>query len=244
MALSFGETARILYLDPVKLQVQGPSKKMKWSYRAFLCVEKKKKEKGKNNSRKKGKIKSISKRWGPATVIHSDGHVTDERTMMGPSFRRLIWIDGRVCLSGNGITLERSAGGFWSGGLRKGSRGRWRRRSRMMSGWEKVKSSKVRFGGSRSPLGRDEGPSSRTVRLGRVQPQAPTHRTIYYNDHEANLPVRFRVSSVRTDWLWWNSSPCLAIWRFRPQGKGNFWPARSPEFPRDGTFPWFVTELQ
>lgn len=38
--------------------------------------------------------------------------------------------------------------------------------------------------------------SSRTVRLGRVQPQAPSHRTIYCNDREANLPVGYRVASI------------------------------------------------
>nr|KYP65941.1 Phospholipid-transporting ATPase 3 [Cajanus cajan] len=36
-------------------------------------------------------------------------------------------------------------------------------------------------------------PSSRTIRLGRVQPQAPGHRTIFCNDRQANLPVRFKV---------------------------------------------------
>nr|CAD1822517.1 unnamed protein product [Ananas comosus var. bracteatus] len=40
--------------------------------------------------------------------------------------------------------------------------------------------------------------SSRTVRLGRVQPQAPSHRTIYCNDREANLPVGYRGNSVST----------------------------------------------
>ncbi|KAL1355163.1 hypothetical protein AAHE18_05G094800 [Arachis hypogaea] len=41
-------------------------------------------------------------------------------------------------------------------------------------------------------------PSSRTVRLGRVQPQSPGHRTIYCNDREANLPVRFKGNSIST----------------------------------------------
>ncbi|PKI69267.1 hypothetical protein CRG98_010340 [Punica granatum] len=67
-----------------------------------------------------------------------------------------------------------------------------------MSGWERVQSSKVRFGGRHSPLGGDERASTRTVRLGRVQPQAPTHRTIYCNDREANLPVRFKGNSIST----------------------------------------------
>lgn len=70
-----------------------------------------------------------------------------------------------------------------------------------MNGWERVKSSKVRFGGRHSPLGGDERRSSRTVRLGRVQPQAPTHRTIYCNDREANLPVRFKVRPIITNGL-------------------------------------------
>lgn len=41
-------------------------------------------------------------------------------------------------------------------------------------------------------------PSSRTVRLGRVQPQAPTHRTIFCNDRDANFAVRFKGNSVST----------------------------------------------
>ncbi|CAN6483615.1 unnamed protein product [Victoria cruziana] len=49
-----------------------------------------------------------------------------------------------------------------------------------------------------SSLVTDRQPSSRTVRLGRVQPQAPGHRTIYCNDREANLPVRFKGNSIST----------------------------------------------
>ncbi|XP_019421458.1 PREDICTED: phospholipid-transporting ATPase 3-like [Lupinus angustifolius] len=41
-------------------------------------------------------------------------------------------------------------------------------------------------------------PSTRTVRLGRVKPQAPGHRTIFCNDREANLPVRFKGNSIST----------------------------------------------
>ncbi|KAK9114005.1 hypothetical protein Syun_020802 [Stephania yunnanensis] len=37
-----------------------------------------------------------------------------------------------------------------------------------------------------------------TVRLGRVQPQPPTHRTIFVNDRDSNLPVRFKGNSVST----------------------------------------------
>lgn len=40
--------------------------------------------------------------------------------------------------------------------------------------------------------------SSQTVRLGRVQPQHPSHRTIFCNDREANLPVKFKGNSVST----------------------------------------------
>ncbi|CAL0331481.1 unnamed protein product [Lupinus luteus] len=40
--------------------------------------------------------------------------------------------------------------------------------------------------------------STRTVRLGRVKPQAPGHRTIFCNDREANLPVRFKGNSIST----------------------------------------------
>ncbi|XP_057448372.1 phospholipid-transporting ATPase 3-like [Lotus japonicus] len=41
-------------------------------------------------------------------------------------------------------------------------------------------------------------PSSRTFRLGRVQPQAPGHRTIFCNDRLANLPVRLTGNSIST----------------------------------------------
>ncbi|XP_027361174.1 phospholipid-transporting ATPase 3-like [Abrus precatorius] len=40
--------------------------------------------------------------------------------------------------------------------------------------------------------------SSRSIRLGRVQPQAPGHRTIFCNDRQANLPVRFKGNSIST----------------------------------------------
>lgn len=36
---------------------------------------------------------------------------------------------------------------------------------------------------------------SRTVTLGRIQPQAPTYRTVFCNDRDANLPVRFKVTT-------------------------------------------------
>ena len=62
-----------------------------------------------------------------------------------------------------------------------------------MNGWDRVRSSRARRGGSDS-----RAPSSRTVRLGRVQPQAPGHRTIYCNDRDANFPVRFKGNSIST----------------------------------------------
>ncbi|KAF7829418.1 phospholipid-transporting ATPase 3 [Senna tora] len=43
-------------------------------------------------------------------------------------------------------------------------------------------------------------PSNRTVRLGRVQPQAPGHRTVFCNDREANLPVRFKGENEQEAW--------------------------------------------
>ncbi|KAJ6313366.1 hypothetical protein OIU77_014800, partial [Salix suchowensis] len=65
----------------------------------------------------------------------------------------------------------------------------------MSGGWERLK-------GSRSRTTRDSSfhtpAPSRTVTLGRVQPQAPGHRTIYCNDREANLPVRFKGNSIST----------------------------------------------
>ncbi|KAK6931154.1 P-type ATPase, N-terminal [Dillenia turbinata] len=62
-----------------------------------------------------------------------------------------------------------------------------------MRGWEKV-------GSSRSNLDRAGSTATTnritsTVRLGRVEPQAPGHRTIFCNDREANFLVRFKVLS-------------------------------------------------
>ncbi|CAH2038382.1 unnamed protein product [Thlaspi arvense] len=39
---------------------------------------------------------------------------------------------------------------------------------------------------------------SRTVTLGRIQPQAPSFRTVYCNDRDANFPVRFKGNSIST----------------------------------------------
>ncbi|THG06958.1 hypothetical protein TEA_022873 [Camellia sinensis var. sinensis] len=44
----------------------------------------------------------------------------------------------------------------------------------------------------------DRAPPSRTVTLGRVQPQAPCYRTIYCNDRESNLMVHFKGNSIST----------------------------------------------
>ncbi|WOL18362.1 phospholipid-transporting ATPase 3-like [Canna indica] len=75
-------------------------------------------------------------------------------------------------------------------------------------GWDRVRT--ARLGGDGAAAGttgigsRRTGSvqlrqmSSQTVRLGRVQPQAPSHRTIYCNDRDANLMARFKVNSVST----------------------------------------------
>ncbi|KAL9325426.1 hypothetical protein ACSQ67_006071 [Phaseolus vulgaris] len=63
-----------------------------------------------------------------------------------------------------------------------------------MKGWDGIQSSLS----SRSNSTLANQASSRTVRLGRVQPQAPTHRTIFCNDREANLPIRFKGNSIST----------------------------------------------
>lgn len=69
-----------------------------------------------------------------------------------------------------------------------------------MKGWDGIQSSLS----SRSSSTLGNQASSRTVRLGRVQPQAPTHRTIFCNDREANLPIRFKVQPF--------SSPISFFW--------------------------------
>ncbi|CAI0386597.1 unnamed protein product [Linum tenue] len=63
------------------------------------------------------------------------------------------------------------------------------------SGWERIRSTR---GGRLSRETSLTGRTARTVRLGRVQPQAPGYRTIYCNDREANLPVRFKGNSIST----------------------------------------------
>ncbi|CAM8938245.1 unnamed protein product [Rhodiola kirilowii] len=71
----------------------------------------------------------------------------------------------------------------------------------MSGGWrERIKFTRsttttATLGGSRSSAGRAP---SQTVRLGRVDPQAPGYRTIHCNDREANQIVRFKGNSVST----------------------------------------------
>ncbi|XP_004509930.1 phospholipid-transporting ATPase 3-like [Cicer arietinum] len=64
----------------------------------------------------------------------------------------------------------------------------------MMKGWDGVQSSLS----SRSSSMMSHRVPSQSVRLGRVQPQAPSNRTIFCNDREANLPVRFKGNSIST----------------------------------------------
>lgn len=63
-----------------------------------------------------------------------------------------------------------------------------------MNGWESTRSSHGGGPGGRPP----ERGVSRTVTLGRVQPQAPGNRTIFCNDREANLLVKFKGNSIST----------------------------------------------
>ncbi|KAK6241994.1 hypothetical protein SCA6_007383 [Theobroma cacao] len=65
-----------------------------------------------------------------------------------------------------------------------------------MSGWDRVRSS-TRSQQDRSQNSTQRAPS-RTVTLGRVQPQAPSFRTIYCNDREANYAHRFKGNSIST----------------------------------------------
>ncbi|KAJ1687104.1 hypothetical protein LUZ63_018494 [Rhynchospora breviuscula] len=83
-----------------------------------------------------------------------------------------------------------------------------------MSGrWDRLRIATARLGGDSSAPGsrarRSNAGSvgsvaelrplpSRTVTLGRIQPQAPTHRTIYCNDRDANIPVGYKGNSVST----------------------------------------------
>ncbi|PPS07619.1 hypothetical protein GOBAR_AA13025 [Gossypium barbadense] len=59
-----------------------------------------------------------------------------------------------------------------------------------MSGWDNIRSSTRSQQGRSHSLNQRE--PSRTVTLGRVQPQAPAFRTIYCNDRDANFAHRYR----------------------------------------------------
>ncbi|KAH6801981.1 aminophospholipid ATPase 3 [Perilla frutescens var. frutescens] len=61
-----------------------------------------------------------------------------------------------------------------------------------MTGWRGS-----RAGADGSPSA-DRISSSQTVRLGKVQPQAPGHRTVFCNDREANALTKFKGNSVST----------------------------------------------
>ncbi|XP_027344947.1 phospholipid-transporting ATPase 3-like isoform X2 [Abrus precatorius] len=61
-----------------------------------------------------------------------------------------------------------------------------------MKGWDGIQSSLS--SGSSSTL--NHRVQSQTIRLGRVQPQAPTYRTIFCNDRDANFPIRFKFRRV------------------------------------------------
>ncbi|KAJ6846578.1 phospholipid-transporting ATPase 3 isoform X2 [Iris pallida] len=69
---------------------------------------------------------------------------------------------------------------------------------------ERFRASTIRLGGEGGagsrPASRSESSlsSARTVHLGRVQPQSPDHRTIFCNDRDANLLVRFKGNSIST----------------------------------------------
>jgi phospholipid-transporting ATPase len=81
----------------------------------------------------------------------------------------------------------------------------------MAGAWDRVRIATARLGGDSSSPGyrtrRSSAGSigsvselrqmpSRSVTLGRIQPQAPTHRTIYCNDRESNIPVGYKVGSI------------------------------------------------
>ncbi|XP_057530922.1 phospholipid-transporting ATPase 3-like [Amaranthus tricolor] len=66
-----------------------------------------------------------------------------------------------------------------------------------MAGWDRVQSSS-RSGFTRNSSELNQSSSPQTVRLGRVQPQAPSHRTIFCNDRDANALTKFKGNSVST----------------------------------------------
>ncbi|KAK9063424.1 hypothetical protein SSX86_017294 [Deinandra increscens subsp. villosa] len=69
-----------------------------------------------------------------------------------------------------------------------------------MTGWRRSSGSR-QSGDSASagaPLAVDRSVSSSTIRLGRVQPQAPGHRTVFCNDREANYLAKYKGNGVST----------------------------------------------
>ncbi|CAI9756241.1 unnamed protein product [Fraxinus pennsylvanica] len=67
-----------------------------------------------------------------------------------------------------------------------------------MSGWRGSRLGGGGGGGGGASPTADHISSSRTVRLGKVQPQAPGHRTVFCNDREANALTKFKGNSVST----------------------------------------------
>ncbi|KAL5725371.1 P-type phospholipid transporter [Ranunculus cassubicifolius] len=67
-----------------------------------------------------------------------------------------------------------------------------------MSGWERMKPTRLGGGSGGSSASRSMNDRPPSVRLGRVQPQAPTFRTIFCNDRDSNYQHRFRGNSVST----------------------------------------------
>lgn len=62
-----------------------------------------------------------------------------------------------------------------------------------MAGWRGSRSRQGSGGiGDGSPM-MERLASNRTVRLGKVQPQAPGHRTVFCNDRDANALAKFKV---------------------------------------------------
>ncbi|KAM7251637.1 hypothetical protein ACFE04_023520 [Oxalis oulophora] len=66
------------------------------------------------------------------------------------------------------------------------------------SSWDRLRSSRSSSSISSRHNNNNERLPSRTVTLGRVQPQAPGHRTIFCNDREANALVKFKGNSIST----------------------------------------------
>ncbi|KAI3516355.1 hypothetical protein L1887_15270 [Cichorium endivia] len=69
-----------------------------------------------------------------------------------------------------------------------------------MTGWREASGSRQSSDSvsSGTPLVIDRNISSSSIRLGRVQPQAPGHRTVFCNDREANQLAKYKGNSVST----------------------------------------------